>query len=377
MHVLYIYKDYPPVLGGIEIHVRDLAEGMAARGHQVTVLVTNVINQTVIDEPCPNLRIIRTARLAHAASTPLSPAMLSWARRLRPDIVHLQFPYPPGDLAALAVPNRPALVVSYQSDIVRQRTLLLAYRPLLHFTLRRAARIISSSPNYVQTSPFLQQHAQKCTVISLGIDVTRFNGTNAERAAQMRARFVAPGQMALLFVGRLRYYKGLHILIDALPRIDPNTVLLIGGEGPERAALEQQAIQRQVQQRVHFLGEIPEADLAALYQAADLFVLPSHLRAEAFGIVQIEALASGLPIISTELGTGTSYVNLNQQTGLVVPPGDAEALAMAVNMLAADPDLRRTYGEAGRKRAAELFSIPVMLDKIEQVYREVQHANGI
>jgi rhamnosyl/mannosyltransferase len=371
MHVLYIYKDYPPILGGIEVHVRDLAEGMVARGHQATVLVTNTINRTIVEHPVPGLTIIRAARIAHAASTPLSPAMLIWARRLRPDVVHMQFPYPPGDLAALAVPGHPPLIVSYQSDIVRQRTLLLAYQPLLQHTLKRAARIITSSPNYMQTSPFLRPHAGKCVVISPAVDVERFNGNSTARAQDWRERYVAPGQTAILFVGRLRYYKGLHFLIEAMPRIDQQTILLIGGDGPERTNLEQLALRYGVRERIHFLGEIPEPELAALYHAADLFVLPSHLRAEAFGIVQTEALASGLPIISTELGTGTSYVNLNQQTGLIVPPADPEALALAINMLAADPDLRRSYGEAGRQRARALFSIPVMLEKVEQLYRTV------
>ena len=173
----------------------------------------------------------------------------------------------------------------------------------------------------------------------------------------------------MLFVGRLRYYKGLHILLDAMPGVRGQ--LLIGGGGPERERLERQAAQLGIAERVHFLGDIPDDDLPALFQSADVFVMPAHLRAEALGLAQIEALASGLPCVSTELGTGTSYANRHGETGLVVPPGDAPALATALNTLLADPELRHHYGAAGRRRVADLFTRPHMVDSIEAIYRDV------
>jgi glycosyltransferase involved in cell wall biosynthesis len=146
--------------------------------------------------------------------------------------------------------------------------------------------------------------------------------------------------------------------------------LLIGGSGPEQVRLAAQAAALGIADRVHFLGDISDEDLPALYQAADIFVLPAHLRAEALGLAQIEALASGVPCISTELGTGTSFANLHGVTGLVVPPSDAAALAQAINALLADPDLRRRMGEAGRRRVVELFSRERMVAGNEAVYRE-------
>src|SRR6266540_392294 len=322
VHILQLYKDYYPVLGGIENHVRDLSEGLVARGHRVTVLVTNLANRTMVEQPHPGLTIIKAARTLHLASTPLSLAMARLARQIHPDLVHLHFPYPPGDLIYQAMPAGPPLIVTYHSDIVRQQMLLRVYRPLMELTLRRAAAI--------------------------------------------RARYDAP---LLLFVGRLRYYKGLHILLDALPRV--RAELLIGGSGPERARLAAQASQLGIARRVHFLGDIPDGDLPALFRAADIFVLPAHLRAEALGLAQIEALASGLPCVSTELGTGTSYANLHGTTGLVVPPGDPAALAQAINALLADPAMCQRFGAAGQRRVAELFSQAHMLDAVESVYREV------
>jgi glycosyltransferase involved in cell wall biosynthesis len=376
MHILQIYKDYYPVLGGIENHVRDLSEALAAHGHRVTVLTTSLDRQTLIEHPRPGLTVIKAARALHLASTPISPEQLRQASRLHADLVHLHFPYPPGDLAYLALPERPPLVITYHSDIVRQRALLRAYRPLLAWTLRRAARIIATSPNYLVSSVFLRRHAAKCAVVPLGIDAARFalaadGGSRIEDRGlghiDPRSSILDP-QPLLLFVGRLRYYKGLHVLLEAMPRIA--ATLLIGGDGPERARLEAQAARLGIADRVHFLGDVPDADLPTLYHTADVFVLPAHLRAEALGLAQIQALASGVPCVSTELGTGTSFANQHGQTGLVVPPGDPAALAQAINALLADPAMRQRMGAAGRQRVAALFTIDRMLAGNEAVYRD-------
>jgi rhamnosyl/mannosyltransferase len=173
----------------------------------------------------------------------------------------------------------------------------------------------------------------------------------------------------VLFVGRLRYYKGLHVLLDAMPRVEGTLVL--AGDGPERASLEAQARELGLAEKVRFLGDVPEERKPALYRAADVFVLPAHLRAEAFGLSMAEALASGLPCVSTELGTGTSVVNQHGVTGLVVPPGDSAALAEALTTLLTDPQRRLAYGAAARRRAVELLSMDAMVDAVERVYREI------
>lgn len=370
MHILQIYKDYYPVLGGIENHIRDLSESLATLGHQITVLTTSLDQQTRIEQPLPRLRVIKAARALHLASTPLSLAMLQFARELRADIVHLHFPYPPGDLAALALRERTPLVITYHSDIVRQQRLLRIYRPLLEHTLRRAARIIATSPNYILSSPFLRHHATKCAVIPLGIDTARFARADPFSSAAIRSAVADQADMpVLLFVGRLRYYKGLHILLDAMPHIPAH--LLIGGSGPEMEHLMAQAAALGVADRVSFLGDIPDAQLPALYHAADVFVLPAHVRAEALGLAQIEALASGIPCVSTELGTGTSFANLHGRTGLVVPPSDPIALARAINTLLAEPSLRRRMGAAGQQRARALFSREHMVRANEALYHDV------
>jgi rhamnosyl/mannosyltransferase len=368
MRILQIYKDYPPVVGGIEHHLRDLSEGLAQRGHTVTVLATSRDRQSTITQPTPGLTLIRAARSAHLASTPLSVDMLRQAMGISADLIHLHFPYPPGDLTALLVPNQLPLVVTYHSDIVRQQLLLRAYRPLLMHTLGRAQRILATSPAYIASSPWLARYAAKCTVVPLGVDLTRFGQAQPTQVAAWRARF-GPEPIAL-FVGRLRYYKGLHVLLEALPSV-PGLVVALAGTGPEQERLATQAHRLGIQDRVRFLGNIPDADLPALYQASDMFVLPSHLRAEAFGISLTEALASGLPAISTELGTGTSFVNQHGQTGIVVPPNDPVALARALTTLTVAPELRHFYGANARARIATHFTRDQMIRSVEQVYREV------
>jgi glycosyltransferase involved in cell wall biosynthesis len=366
MHILHLYKDYYPVLGGIENHLRVLAEGQAARGHRVTVLVTGHQRRTVSTER-KGVRVIYAGRLASVARAPLSPAMLSMLARERPDVVHLHFPYPPGDLANYLAGRGQRLVITYHSDIVRQRRLLQLYAPLLRATLRRADNIIATSPNYVRSSPFLRPVADRCTVIPYGIELRRFAHADPQQVAALKAQFPGP---LVLFVGVLRYYKGADQLIRAMAEVG-GRVLLVGGEATvRRAELAGLAASLGIAERVHLIGE-QEQDLPAYYHAADLFVLPSVERSEAFGIVQIEAQAAGLPIVTTELGTGTSYVTRHGQTGFVVPPANPHALARAINVLLANPGLARAMGRAGQARAEAEFSSERMIERVEAVYNQL------
>ncbi|MGC8827809.1 MAG: glycosyltransferase [Anaerolineae bacterium] len=366
MHILHLYKDYFPVLGGIENHIRALAQAQTAHGHRVTVLVTSPDRRTH-EEDDHGVRVIKAARLAAPASTPISLAMPLLLHRQRPDIIHLHFPYPWGELSAFLCGPAVPWVMTYHSDIVRQRVLGAIYVPLLKHVLGRTARIIATSPRYIETSPWLRAFAGKCTVVPLGVDAARLQDVRAEQVAAVRRRFPGP---LLLFVGRLRYYKGVEHLIQAAAGI-PEARLLIVGDGPMRRPWEELATALGVADRVHFLGEVPDADLPALYHACDVFVLPASQRSEAFGTVLLEAMACGKPVITTELGTGTSWVNRHGETGLVVPPADPDALAEAVRALLANADLRRRMGEAARRRVEEEFALERMAAGVERIYAEV------
>ncbi|MFQ5857920.1 MAG: glycosyltransferase [Anaerolineae bacterium] len=400
MRILHIYKDYYPVVGGIENHVRLLAEAQSRRGLDVTVLVTSLSPRTTITE-IGGVRVIRAGRLAHVASTPLSLAFCTQLRRLRADIAHLQFPYPPGEVANLLFRPGRRTVITYQSDVIRQQGILRLYRPLLRQILRQADRIIATSPQYIESSPYLREVAGNCAVVPLGIDPAPFLQTD-DRAEMIRAQFqpvsdravrvvgqqaaevvgstahhmaavsddaVSRSRPLILFVGRLRYYKGLEYLLEAMREIEA-TLLVIGG-GP--MAPEWQALARNwgLQERVHFVGEVTDDELPAYYHAADVFVLPASHRSEAFGLVQLEAMAAGKPVVSTDLGTGTSFVNQDSLTGFVVPPRDAQALARAIGRLLADPLLRQSMGERGRQRVLEDFTVDRMVKGVIGVYESV------
>ncbi len=363
MNILHIYKDYFPVEGGIENHIKQLAEAQAARGHSVSVLVTSRNRQTHV-EKINGVRVIFAARLATVSSAPVSPAMFGLLARERPDIVHLQFPYPWGEVANLFFGKAGAAVMTYQSDIVRQKYLRVVYAPLMRRVLAQVDRIIATSPNYIASSRVLAPFREKCIAIPMGIDPTPF----ATRSASSRER--ADGEVRLLFVGALRYYKGLQYLLAALPFI-PNAHLVVVGTGP--MGWQWQALARElgVANRVDFRGEVPNPELPPYYQACDIFVLPSSERSEAFGLVQLEAMAAGKPVICTELDTGTSYVNVNDETGLVVPARDSGALVAAINRLCADAGLRRRMGEAGRARVLQEFTLDKMVDRVMQTYSAV------
>lgn len=400
MRILHIYKDYYPVVGGIENHVRLLAEAQVKQGFDVTVLVTNLAPRTIVVN-MEGVRVIRAGRLAHVASTPLSLDFFAQVRRLRADIAHLHFPYPPGELANLLFQPGRRTVITYHSDVIRQQGILHLYRPLLRRVLQRADRIIATSAPYIESSPFLCEVAGKCSVVPLGIDPAPFLPPD-DRSTSIHTRFQpAPDRHAtpvqrqttettdpassqtaavadraayqarplILFVGRLRYYKGLEYLLEAMCDLD--ATLWIIGTGP--MATEWQTLSRNwgLQNRVHFLGAVADEDLPAYYQAADVFVLPASHRSEAFGVVQLEAMAAGKPVVSTELGTGTSFVNQDGVTGFVVPPRNPATLAQAINRLLADPELRQSMGERGQQRVLEHFTVDHLIDGVINIYKSV------
>jgi len=385
IRVLHVYKDYFPVLGGIENHIRLLAEAQVRQGMDVTVLVTSLTPRTEVEERA-GVRVIKAARLAHVASTPLSLEFFAWLRRLRADIargqatdiVHLHFPYPPGELGNLLFRPGRRTVITYHSDVVRQQGILRAYNPLLWRVLRGADRIIATSPNYIRTSPYLSRLADKCVVIPLGIELEPFlrlsgvageQGGRGELLPPSAPLLPRPSAPLLLFVGRLRYYKGLQYLLEAMREVEAH--LLVVGSGPMEQPWKKLARELGVADRVTFVGEVPDDELPAYYHLCDVFVLPASERSEAFGTVQIEAMAAGKPVVCTELGTGTSYVNVHEETGLVVPPRDPAALAAAIRRLLADPELRRRMGERGRERAVREFSAEVMAQRVTRLYEEL------
>ena len=367
MKIAHVFKDYyPPTTGGIEQHINLLARGLA-RHHDVTVLAPSRSRRTV-DERLDGVRVVRVPELARVASVPLCPTLPLRLRRLRPDLVHLHFPNPLGDVAYLLGSRRIPLVVTYHADIVRQRALLPFYRPLLHAVLSRASRIIVGSPDYLESSEFLRRHRARCTVVPYGVDVEALSlrGEEDERVRQLR---LAHGGRLVLFVGVLRYYKGIEVLLRAMTKVAGHLVIV--GRGSDRDELHRHAARAGVAERVTFAGELPAPALRVFLHACDVFVLPSLDRSESFGIAQLEAMACGKPVVCSDLPTGLRFVNIHGVTGLRCPPGDAAALADALNRLLGDPALLARFGEAARRRVAEQFTVERMVARTLDVYERV------
>jgi rhamnosyl/mannosyltransferase len=319
------------------------------------------------------VEVLRIGRLFAYASTPVATGMTSAIRAAvsgptRADLFHLMSPYPWGETSWLRAGAPGPSVLAYQSDIVRQRYLGAAYAPIQRRVLDKVDRIIVGSPPMIEHSDVLAPFAEKCRVVPLGIDTERFAPT-PETLARAKTLRDAHARPVVLFVGRLIYYKGVDVLVRAMGGLDADLVLI--GEGPLEGDLRALAQATGVGDRVTFLPPVDDAELAAWYRAAAVFCLPSVARSEAYGLVQLEAHASGTPVVSTDLPTGVPWVNADGETGLVVPVGDSVALAGALHTLLADDDLRERMGERARQRALETFTISAMVSGTLAVYDEV------
>jgi len=365
LSVLQVGKFYPPHVGGIETHLQVLSEASQAEGKvDLVVLVANDGPRTQ-EGKLRGVKVIRVGTAFEFAATPICPRLIAEIRGRPADIIHLHYPNPMAVLAYLASGHEGRLVVTYHSDVVRQKLLGWTFQPFLMRTLRRASAIIATSPDYAASSPVLRRCPQT-TVVPYGIPLEMFQQCDAERVAAIRQRY---GQRLIISVGRLIYYKGFEYLIRAMASVD--ATLLLVGEGPLRSALEREAAEANVRDKVVFLGEIQNDDIAPYYHACDLFVLPSVARSEAFGIVQLEAMACGKPVINTRLASGVPFVSRDGETGLTVPPADVPALAKAIERLLNDDPLRERFGDAARHRVESEFTASAMVDKTFAIYEEI------
>lgn len=356
----------------MERHVESLMLGLAGKVRFVDIVPSR--NGPASEHRLGDSLVYETASWPLGHNTPVSPSMPWRARQLHAvwnfDLVHLHFPDPMSHAAALALPRSLPIVISWHSDIVRQKWFSMVYRPFLERILRRAAAIVVATPAHVRSSAVLPRLEREIEQVPYGIDFDRFQ-ERPERVAEIRQRF---GERLIFALGRHVYYKGFDYLIDAMAEV-PATYLLLGGEGPLTAELRARARERGIERRVTFLGRVPDEALADFYFACDVFCMPSVERSEAFGLVQAEAMACGRPVVSCELENGVSYVNRHGATGLVVPPKDAPALAAALRSLLDDALLRQRLGAAAARRVTGEFSLRAQCERMLEVYDRVAGAN--
>ena len=368
MRVLHVGKFYPPAPGGMERVVQLLCENERPEVDSV-VLAANTSPHTVREvwHGVPVTRVASVASIGSVGICPTFPAVLARTPR---DITVIHEPNPAALVSDWITRGRGPLVVWFHSEVVRARWKYnILYRPFLRRALTRADRIVVSSPRLADHARELADFRSKCVVIPFGIDVERLEATPAvtARAAQIVAEHPGP---RVLFIGRLVPYKGVDVLIDAMASV-PRATALILGDGPLRSELAARAAASGVAGRVRFLGALPDAEVVAHLHACDVFVLPSVSRQETFGVAQLEAMACGRPVVSTDLETGVPWVNQHEVTGLVVPPGNSERLSNALGTLLSDEALRNRLGAAARERVEREFTTERMAQRTVSLYRDV------
>jgi len=366
MKVLHFYKSYyPDGVGGAEKVIHQICESCKALGveSEVLTLTKNSDESSIMVD---NHLVHRCRASFTLASTPFSAKVVKQflQRAKQADIIHLHFPYPYADLVYLLSRIKKPVVVTYHSDIVKQKQFLKLYRPLKHFLMRKSAQIIATSPNYLASSSVLSKYKNKVTTIPIAICEKEY-AVAPNKVDYWQAQL---GKDFFLFVGVLRYYKGLHILLESAKN-KPYKVVIVGA-GPIEEELKVQAIKLQLT-NVIFLGAIKNVDKSALFHLCKGVVFPSHLRSEAFGITLLEGAVFSKPLVSSEIGTGTSYINVHNETGLVVPPSDAGALAEALDKLWSNPELAETFGKNARKRYEQYFQVDSMAKSYVDVYKNV------
>lgn len=363
IHVTQVSKFYYPHIGGVERVVYDLANALNAQVKMNVLACNNAFSLS--KEKTNQVNITKVPSMGTCFSMPISPVFPYWLRKMPSDIFHFHSPFPLGDVSYYLSKPKGKLVVTWHSDIVKQKKISKILKPFIYNLLGRAETIIATSPHIIQSSNILKDFKEKCTVIPLGVDERRFLWTQEREQKSQEIREMY-GKKIFLFVGRLVYYKGLSYLIDAMKDVDGT--LLIIGDGYLKKELTQQCKSLGLKNKVVFIPYVDDEILASYYYACDLFVLPSVENSEAFGLVQVEAMMCGKPVVSSNLPTGVSFVNKHKETGLLVPPRDTKALSDALNCMIEKEDLRRQMGQRAKQRAFEKFRLSTMAARHLELY---------
>jgi glycosyltransferase involved in cell wall biosynthesis len=384
LRVLHLGKFYPPASGGMEVHVQALARAQAALGARVEVLCINHAaaeagfshefhgRSPTREEWDGPVRVVRVGRWASVLRMDVMPELPRELLRLLTrgvDLVHLHTPNPTLVLALDAMPWLPPVVVTHHSDVIRQKVAGALFRPFEALLYARARLLIATSEAYVPGSALLKRFRHKVRALPLGIDVAPFlNPSPAALEAESHWRAKVGGPLWLM-VGRLVYYKGLFTALEALTRVQGHLVVV--GVGPLEQEGRARARALGIEGRVTWAGYLPPEELTGAYRAATALWFPSNARSEAYGLSQIEAMASGLPVINTAIPhSGVPWVSLHESTGLTVPVGDAPALAKAARRLLEEPGLAERLGQAARVRAQAEFRHDVMAERSLALYAE-------
>ncbi len=361
LRILEVNKAYYPHVGGIESLVKQYAEDFS-RKSDLIVLVCRDGRGKTIQEKISGAKIIRSGSFGTYFSCPLSFSFIRNFRRLaeKSDIIHINTPFPLADLAVLLSGYKGRIVISWHSDVVKQKKLLFFYKPIMMKFLKRADLILTATQGHIDSSPYISKFREKCRVIPYGINIGEY--INIKRKPILTEKLIDKSAVKVFFTGRLVYYKGVEILLKAFRNVH-NCELFIAGTGTLETSLKEYARSHNMN-NVHFLGFLPDNDLKCAFADCDIFVLPSVANSEAFGIVQLEAMVYSKPVINTSLPTGVPHVSVDGVSGITVEPSSPIQLANAINMLAGDRNLREAYGRNGFRRVHDMFDSGKILDEV-------------
>ncbi len=360
MKILQINKFYYPWIGGVETVVQEIAEWLSEENNfKIDVLVCNDKSQRVIEE-INGIKIFRASSFGIFLGMPLSFDFFLLYKKIfkNYDLLFLHYPFPLGFVAYTFFSPKKDLVVWYHSDIVRQKFLEIFFRPFHLFVLKKSKKIFVSNPNLIRSSNYLKKFKEKCVIIPFGVDLEKFklNEEIKKEINEIKKKYEPP---IVLSVGRYVYYKGFEYLIESAKNVEAR--FLIVGDGPLKGKYENIIKKLNLENKVFLIP--PVENLLPYYYACDLFVLPSITKSEAFGIVLLEAMACGKPLITTEIGTGTSFINQNEVTGFVVEPKNSKILSEKINEILKNEDLKEKFSQNSIKRIQE-FSKEKFVEKL-------------
>lgn len=371
LRVLQVNKLYYPFTGGVEKVVQQIAEGLVDKT-AMRVLVCNEKKEDVT-EVIHGVKVHRSGSFGMLGNMPLS---VKFMRDLKIsskncDILHFHMPFPIGDAAGLLSGYKGKVVVWWHSDVVRQKKMMLFYRPFMELFLKRADAIIVATQGHIDGSAYLGPYKDKCRIIPYGVNPEiekKADQWVLKKKEEKKKEESRP--VRFLFVGRLVYYKGCKVLLEAF-RTVKNAELVMIGDGVMEEELKELTRAYGIAERVHFLGNVSDEVLEKNFAECDVFVLPSIARSEAFGLVQTEAMSYEKPVINTNLPSGVPYVSIHKETGLTVEPEDAKGLSDAMNWMAGHPDEREEMGKKARMRVKECYQMKDMLDGVLALYRKL------
>ncbi len=372
MKLLQLGKYFPPYSGGVEQTTFDLARSIPERDVTPDVLCFND-RMNYSEEEGPGYRIFRASRLIEVFSTPLSlQYMTILARKWKEyDALLVHLPNPLANLALFLVrPKRP-LILFWHSDIIKQKIILFFYEPLLKWLIKRADLVIGFTENHLRASKYAHLFQGKGVVIPYPFDAGRLSEDrmNHDLYGKLQENF---REKHLVFtLGRLIYYKGFHHLIEAARYLSDDYRIVIGGSGPLKEELEGRIKEAGLETRVTLAGRIPNEDLSAWYRAARVFCLPSTHKSEMFGVVQLEAMACGTPVVSTDIpGSGVPLVNIDGRTGRVVPVADPESLAGAIRFICEEAGYAAMQ-DAAREHVETRYAHGPAMDRFAETFRSL------